>query len=320
MKILVTGGAGFIGSHLCEALIKDGNEVVALDDLSTGNHTNLRSLEGQPKFIFVEGNILERKKIEEVISKVDGVMHFAAAVGVQKILKDPIGSLRTNLEGSENVLEVAARSNKPTLLASTSEIYGKNDAVSLSEDSDRILGSPLKSRWTYSEAKAIDEALARALFEINGWSVKIVRLFNTVGPRQSAAYGMVIPRFISSALKGHPLEIHGDGNQRRVFCHIEDAVSGILALWKSKTGAGEAFNVGGFEETTILDLAKRIITKTNSSSELKMIPYSQLSATGFEDMKRRVPNTSKLQALTGWSPSRNLDSILEDTIRELKSF
>ena len=319
MKILVTGGAGFIGSHLCEALIKDGNEVVALDDLSTGNPSNLRSLENESRFTFVEGSILEREKVEDLISRVDGVMHFAAAVGVQKILKDPIGSLQTNLEGSENVLKGAARLNKWTLLASTSEIYGKNDAESLSEDSDRILGSPLKSRWTYSEAKAIDEALARALFEINGWSVKIVRLFNTVGPRQSAAYGMVIPRFISAALKGEPLEIHGDGSQRRVFCHIEDAISGILALWKCETGAGEAFNLGGFEETTILDLANCIIKKTHSNSEMKLIPYSQLSSTGFEDMKRRVPNTSKLQALTAWSPSRNLDSILEDTIRELKS-
>lgn len=319
MKILVTGGAGFIGSHLCEALIEYGHEVVALDDLSTGNRSNLKALEGEPSFTLVEGSILEREKVEDLVSKVDGVIHFAAAVGVQKILKDPIGSLRTNLEGSENVLKGAARLNKPTLLASTSEIYGKNDAESLSEDSDRILGSPLKSRWTYSEAKAIDEALARALFEINGWNVKIVRLFNTVGPRQSAAYGMVIPRFISAALKGEPLEIHGDGSQRRVFCHIEDAIAGILALGKSETGQGEAFNLGGFEETTILDLANRIIKKTNSKSELKMTPYSQLSATGFEDMKRRVPNTSKLRGLTGWSPSRNLDSILDDTIRELKS-
>jgi len=319
MKILVTGGAGFIGSHLCKALLQSGHKVLALDDLSTGNKENLSNLTSNPRFTFVNGSILDREIVERMVDQSDSVMHFAAAVGVQKILKDPIGSLRTNLEGSENVLKAAARLNKPTILASTSEIYGKYNSDSLSEDSDRVLGSPLKSRWTYSEAKAIDESLARALFEESCWNVKIVRLFNTVGPRQSSAYGMVIPRFFSAALKGRPLEVHGDGTQRRVFCHIDDAISGILAIWSNEGGAGEAFNVGGFEETTILDLAKRIVSLTGSRSEIKMVPYEELSASGFEDIQRRVPNTTKLRNLTGWTATKNLEIILEDTLKEMRS-
>ncbi len=318
MKILVTGGAGFIGSHLSEALVVNGDSVIALDDLSTGNSTNLKSLENNPNFQFVSGSILDEKLVTSLIESLDGVMHFAAAVGVQKILDDPIGSLKTNLVGSEIVLTKAAKSNKPTILASTSEIYGKNTQVPLTEDSDRVLGSPLLSRWTYSEAKAIDESIARALHQKSKWPVKIVRLFNTVGPRQSAAYGMVIPRFIEAALKNQPLIVHGDGNQQRVFCHIDDAISGILILWNSEKGAGEAFNLGGFEETTIKDLANRIIEKTKSQTKIQFIPYDQLT-TGFEDIARRVPDPRKLQSLTGWKATKNLDAIIEDTISQLKS-
>jgi UDP-glucose 4-epimerase len=318
MKILVTGGAGFIGSHLSEALVANGDSVIALDDLSTGNSTNLKNLENNPNFQFVSGSILDERLVTSLIESVDGVMHFAAAVGVQKILDDPIGSLKTNLVGSEIVLTNAAKSNKPTILASTSEIYGKNTQVPLSEESDRVLGSPLLSRWTYSEAKAIDESIARALHQKSKWPVKIVRLFNTVGPRQSAAYGMVIPRFIEAALKNQPLIVHGDGSQRRVFCHIDDAISGILKLWNSDKGFGEAFNLGGFEETTIRDLANRIIEKTKSQTKIQFIPYDQLT-TGFEDIARRVPDTSKLQSLTGWKATKNLDDIIDDTITELKS-
>ena len=318
MRILVTGGAGFIGSHLSEALVANGDSVIALDDLSTGNSTNLKSLENNPNFQFVSGSILDEKLVTSLIESVDGVMHFAAAVGVQKILDDPIGSLKTNLVGSEIVLTNAAKSNKPTILASTSEIYGKNTQVPLTEESDRVLGSPLVSRWTYSEAKAIDESIARALHQKSKWPVKIVRLFNTVGPRQSAAYGMVIPRFIEAALKNQPLIVHGDGSQQRVFCHIDDAISGILKLWNSDKGAGEAFNLGGFEETTIKDLANRIIEKTKSQSKIQFIPYDQLTS-GFEDIARRVPDTRKLQSLTGWKAIKNLDAIIDDTIAELKS-
>ncbi len=318
MKILVTGGAGFIGSHLSEALVANGDSVIALDDLSTGNSTNLASLENNPNVQFVSGSILDEKLVTSLIESVDGVKHFAAAVGVQKILDDPIGSLKTNLVGSEIVLTNAAKLNKPTILASTSEIYGKNTQVPLTEESDRVLGSPLLSRWTYSEAKAIDESIARALHQKSKWPVKIIRLFNTVGPRQSAAYGMVIPRFIEAALQNQPLIVHGDGSQQRVFCHIDDAVSGILKLWNSNKGAGEAFNLGGFEETTIKDIADRIIQKTKSQSKLQFIPYDQLTK-GFEDIARRVPDTSKLQSLTGWKATKNLDAIIDDVIAELKS-
>ena len=319
MKILVTGGAGFIGSHLCEALIKNGDSVIALDDLSTGSSANLAALDKNPKFTLVKGSILDEQQVEQLIEASDGVMHFAAAVGVQKILKDPLGSLKTNLVGSEIVLTNASRLGKPTLLASTSEIYGKNESASLSEDSDRVLGSPLKSRWTYSEAKAIDEAIARALYERDGWKVKIVRLFNTVGPRQSGAYGMVIPRFFEAALQGESIQVHGDGSQRRVFCHIDDAIDGILALWKVDNGYGEAFNLGGFEEISILDLANRIKAKADSKSPIELIPYEKLAESGFEDMKRRVPNTSKLQDMTGWKAVKDLESILDDTLSQLRS-
>ena len=318
MKILVTGGAGFIGSHLSEALVAHGGSVIALDDLSTGNAANLKNLENNPNFKFVSGSILDEKLVTSLIESTDGVMHFAAAVGVQKILDDPIGSLKTNLVGSEIVLTHAAKLNRPTILASTSEIYGKNTQVPLTEESDRLLGSPLLSRWTYSEAKAIDETIARALYQTSQWPIKIVRLFNTVGPRQRSAYGMVIPRFIEAALQNQPLRVHGDGSQQRVFCHIDDAVSGILKLWISQKGSGEAFNLGGFEETTIKDLAKRIIERTKSQSQIQFIPYNQLTS-GFEDIVRRVPDTRKLQSLTGWKATKNLDVIIEDTISELIS-
>lgn len=318
MKILVTGGAGFIGSHLSEALVKRGDSVVALDDLSTGNKENLNSLQDHTNFKFVSGSILDEKLIEYLIEGVDGVFHFAAAVGVKKILDDPIGSMRTNLLGSEIVLGAAAGKNKPTILASTSEIYGKNPEVPLTEESDRVLGSPLLSRWTYSEAKALDESLARSLHLKSNWNIKIVRLFNTVGPRQSAAYGMVIPRFVEAALQNKPLTVYGDGQQQRVFCHIEDAISGILALWDAKSGSGEAFNLGGFEEISIVDLAERVIKETGSSSKIEYVPYSKLTP-GFDDISRRVPDSSKLSKLTGWKAKSDLEKILKNTITEVKS-
>jgi UDP-glucose 4-epimerase len=318
MKILVTGGAGFIGSHLCEALVSHGDQVVALDDLSTGESKNLSSLSSNPNFEFVSGSILDEKLIESLIESVDGVMHFAAAVGVQKILDDPLGSLRTNIHGSEIVLTKAASTNKPTILASTSEIYGKNSQVPLTEDSDRVLGSPLLSRWTYSEAKALDESLAISLHNQYKWNVKIVRLFNTVGPRQSAAYGMVIPRFVKAAIHNQPLLVYGNGNQQRVFCHIQDAIDGILALWYSEFGSGEAFNLGGLEEISIKSLAERIIIQIKSSSKIEYIPYSKLTP-GFEDIFRRVPDTSKLSSITGWKAKFNLDDILEDIVAEIRS-
>jgi UDP-glucose 4-epimerase len=239
-------------------------------------------------------------------------MHFAAAVGVKKILDDPINSLITNLQGSLNVMNAAAINNLPTILASTSEIYGKNPNMPLREDSDRVLGSPLLSRWTYSEAKALDESIARHLFENSDWKVKIVRLFNVVGPRQSKEFGMVIPRFINAATNQLPLQVYGDGRQKRVFCHVEDAVTGIIQLWNFNGGYGEPFNIGGYEEISILDLASRIIKITNSSSTIEFLPYKSLE-NGFEDIFQRIPDISKMFEKTGWFPKHNVEKILSDT-------
>jgi len=312
MKILITGGSGFIGSYLCKNLLAKGHEVISLDNFSTGKFENIAGLENTKGFESIEGSVLDKELVKDLISNVDTCFHFAAAVGVQKILDDPIGSLKTNLHGSENVIQACSESKVDLVLASTSEIYGKNPTQPLTEDSDRVIGSPLLSRWTYSEAKAIDEALAHAYHSKHGLKVKIVRLFNTVGPRQSPAYGMVIPRFFAAALSGKDLEIHGDGSQRRVFCHVDDAVSGVIELWKHSDGNGEAFNIGGIEEISILNLAKKIIEVTKSNSKINYIPYANLKSQGFEDMQRRVPSTEKLKKLTGWSPKKGLDEILFD--------
>jgi UDP-glucose 4-epimerase len=317
MRVLVTGGAGFIGSHLCEALLAQGHTVISLDDLSTGNLSNLLAIKQNPKFTSVTGSILDKALVEKLITSVDGIFHFAAAVGVEKIIKNPRQSLIINIEGSENVLVEAARQKKRVMLASSSEIYGKNPNMPLREDSDRLLGSALVARWTYSEAKAIDEAFARALFEEEGLEVQIVRLFNTVGPRQSPAYGMVIPRFFAAALKNEALVIHGDGSQRRVFGHVSDVISGILSLWESGLGYGEAFNIGGFEESSINDLGKRIIELTGSTSAITYLSYQELAKDGFEDVARRVPNTEKLTALTGWKAIKSLEDILLETYNSL---
>jgi UDP-glucose 4-epimerase len=312
MKILITGGSGFIGSYLCKSLLEQGHEVISLDNYSTGKFENIAELKNARGFKSMEGSILDKELVKDLISCVDACFHFAAAVGVQKILEDPIGSLKTNLHGSENLIQACSENKVNLVLASTSEIYGKNPTQPLTEDSDRVIGSPLLSRWTYSEAKAIDEALAHAYHSKHGLKVKIVRLFNTVGPRQSPAYGMVIPRFFAAALSGKDLEIHGDGSQRRVFCHVDDAVSGVIDLWKHSDGNGEAFNVGGVEEISILNLAKKIIEVTKSNSKINFIPYANLKSQGFEDMQRRVPSTEKLKKLTGWSPKKGLDEILFD--------
>jgi UDP-glucose 4-epimerase len=312
MKLLVTGGAGFIGSHLVDALIQRGDEVVVLDDFSTGSKENLERFGNVSQLSLVQGNILDKRLVAELMSQVDGCFHMAAAVGVQKILKDPIGSIKTNVHGTENILDQAASLNVPVLLASTSEVYGKNPSESLSEDSDRILGSPLLSRWTYSEAKALDESYAYALHKHGLLKVKIARYFNTVGPRQSPAYGMVIPRFFRSALKGDPLIVHGEGEQRRVFCHVSDAVSATLGLWGSDYGFGEAFNIGGEDEVSVLDLAKQIIEITSSTSKIEFLDYESLRANGFEDIPRRIPNTSKLRSLINWKPNYGINEILSD--------
>ena len=312
MKFLVTGGAGFIGSHLTDALLLRGDEVVVFDDFSSGSSSNLDHQKDNRKLKVISGNILNRKNLFRAFSGVDGCFHMAAAVGVEKIIKDPLGSIKTNIHGSENVLDIAAEKGVPILLASTSEIYGKNSSGLLNEESDRIIGSPLLSRWSYSEAKALEETYARALYEESGLQVKIIRYFNTVGPRQSAAYGMVIPKFFRACLEGKPLIIHGDGTQQRIFCHVTDAISGTLALWENPRGNGEAFNLGGIEEVRIIDLAKRIIEITCSSSSIEHLSYDELKLDGFEDISRRLPDTSKLRRETGWRAEIGIQRILSD--------
>lgn len=318
MRFLITGAAGFIGSHLCDSLLARGNSVTGLDDLSTGNSKNLESAFNDKNFNFVEGNILDRDLVSRLVRDSDYVLHFAAAVGVQKILTDTIDSLRTNIEGSENVMFSAAEAKKPMILASTSEIYGKNSNA-LTEESDRILGSPLKVRWTYSEAKAIDEAVAKTLCDKSGLKVKIARLFNTVGPRQSAAYGMVIPRFATAALKDESLTVYGDGSQQRIFCHVSDAVAAINGLIQSEKGEGEAFNIGGLDEVSVNELAGKIISLTKSNSKVTYIPYKDLEKSGFEDMQRRVPIITKIEKVTGWKPTKGIDEILKDYLAWLKN-
>ena len=318
MKYLITGGAGFIGSHLAEELLNQGYGIRIFDDFSTGSKENLKEILNLSNVEIIAGSILDKNLISQSFEGIDGCFHMAAAVGVEKILKDPIGSLKTNIHGTENVLEAAVVSQVPILLASTSEIYGKNSSGPLSEDSDRIIGSPLLSRWTYSEAKALDESLARALYEKSGLKVKIIRYFNTVGPRQSAAYGMVIPKFFKAAISDDALLIHGKGEQRRVFCHVKDAVNGTLALWNSKSGFGEAFNLGGVEEVSILDLAKNIIKLCESNSTINYLSYDEMRKSGFENIERRIPNTEKLRKLTGWSPEKSLGNILKDYLEFIK--
>ena len=310
MRYLVTGGAGFIGSHLSERLLDLGNEVVILDNFSTGNKTNLSNLKGGVQII--EGELLDKARTEKYLKDCDFVVYLAAAVGVLNIVNKPLQSLKTNLQGTEIVLEAADRYNKPVLLASTSEIYGKNTKVPLSEEDDRVVGHPLKSRWSYSEAKAVDESLAYFYYLENELPVRIVRFFNTVGPRQVGHYGMVIPRFVSAALRGEPLEVYGSGDQIRCFCHIDDAVRALLLVMDSEKTIGEVFNVGNSQQITIMELAKKVIEITRSKSSIEKIAYDKVYPEGFEDMQRRVPDISKIKQVLGWTPEINLDQIIKD--------
>ena len=318
MKYLITGGAGFIGSHLSDALIAHGDEVVVLDNLSTGNRSNIEQLIPNPNFTLIEGSILDTQLVNEVVESVDHVLHLAAAVGVFNIIDKPLESLTTNLRGTENILEASTKHNKEVLIASSSEIYGKNSNVPLHEESDRIVGSPLKSRWSYSEAKAIDESMAIFFHQEKGLTVRIVRLFNTVGPRQVGHYGMVVPRFVAAALKNEPLTVYGSGAQSRCFCHVYDAVRGILAIIDSQATIGDAFNIGNNQEVTIEDLAKKVIEQTGSTSTIQKIAYEAAYSAGFEDMQRRVPDIGKAKALIGWAPTFSLAEIISDVAHHLR--
>ena len=310
MRYLITGGAGFIGSHLAEKLITRGDQVVVLDNLSTGSASNLSGIIGKIKF--EQENILDKAAVDKLVSESDYVVHLAAALGVLNIVNKPLESLKTNLQGSEIVLEACDKYGKPVLIASTSEIYGKNEKVPLNEEDDRIIGHPLKSRWSYSEAKAVDESLAYFYHLENKLPIRIVRLFNTVGPRQVGHYGMVVPRFIEAALKNEPLSIYGSGEQIRCFCHISDVIRALLLVIDSDQAVGEVFNIGNNQQSSINQLAERVISLLGSKSKIERVSYKDAYPQGFEDMQRRVPDISKIKRVLGWSPQLDLDQIIKD--------
>lgn len=318
-RYLVTGGAGFIGSHLSEELLRLGHEVVVLDNLSTGRQENLVNFEAAPAFRFVHGSVLDELAVDELVRESDVVVHLAAAVGVDLIVRQPLRSLITNIRGSEIVLGAAHRYRRKVLVASTSEIYGKNSAGPLREDSDRILGSPAVSRWAYSTSKAVDEILAFAYHKERGLPTIVVRLFNTVGPRQTGAYGMVLPRFAQEAVTGEPVTVYGDGKQTRCFCHASDAVRAIIGLLGEQAAEGDVFNIGGSEEVSILELASRVVAAANSDSPIHFVPYEEAYEEGFEDMRRRVPDTRKVRELLDWQPRYTLDEIIAEVVAEARA-
>lgn len=318
---LVTGGSGFVGSHLCEVLLARGDSVIVLDNLSTGEFANIEGLAryGEGRFRFMQGSVLDELLVDELAHEADVIVHLAAAVGVKLIVDQPLRSFTTNIRGSEIVIEAAHRYRTRILVTSTSEIYGKNPDVPLAEDADRVLGSPTVARWAYSTAKAVDEILCYLYHRERGLPSTVVRLFNTVGPRQSPAYGMVIPRLVRQAVAGEPLTIHGDGSQTRCFCHVADVVDALVRILDDDRTIGDVYNIGANEEISIAALAQRIIERAGSPSPLRFVPYEEAYAKGFEDMMRRVPDTAKLHALTGWQPTRDLDAILDETIAEARA-
>jgi UDP-glucose 4-epimerase len=318
MQILVTGGAGFIGSHLCERLLTDGHVVTAIDDFSTGRTSNLSNLINSKRFTLVEGSILDVTILNPLVKEADYVFHLAAAVGVFNIVKNPLASLLTNIRGTENILEAAHAAKTPVFLTSSSEVYGKNISDSLKESDDRILGSPVTLRWSYSEAKAIDESLTYAYFVEKKLETRIVRFFNTVGPRQLGAYGMVVPRFVKSALANEPITIYGDGKQTRCFAHVFDVIDAVIAVAFADNTIGKVINIGNDFEISINGLAQKIIAETGSKSEVVFVPYEEAYGDGFEDMERRVPNIDLINQLVGWKPKRDLTTIISDISAEMK--
>ncbi|MBV8715666.1 MAG: GDP-mannose 4,6-dehydratase [Chloroflexi bacterium] len=318
-RALITGGAGFIGSHLVERLISRGDHVTVLDNLSTGRADNLAAVQQHPNFSMVEGSVLDAGLVERLVADAEVVYHLAAAVGVDWVLRHPLRSLETNIQGTEHVLRACAERGLRVLIASTSEVYGKNNKDALAEDDDRVLGSARLSRWFYASAKAIDEAFALAYWHERRLPVTVVRLFNTVGPRQTGVYGMVVPRFVRWALRGEPLRVYGDGEQTRCFTNVHDVVRALVALTDTPSAAGEIFNIGQPSEIRIVDLAKRVVELCESVSEVKLVPYDADEAygeraAGYEDMRRRVPNADKLFEFTGFRPSIGLDQTLREVI------
>ena len=318
MRILITGGAGFIGSHLTDRLVADGHQITILDNLATGRKENLSAHLGGESVNFVEGSILDVPLLDGLVKETEYVFHLAAAVGVFNIVNHPLDSLMTNIRGTENVLKSAHKYSKPVFVTSSSEVYGKNTSDSLKETDDRILGAPIKLRWSYSEAKAIDESLAYAYWIEKKLETRTVRFFNTVGPRQLGAYGMVVPRFVKFALNNEPITIYGSGEQTRCFGHVHDAIEAVIKIAFADNTIGKVINVGNNFEISINNLAKKIIEQTNSKSQIVYVPYEEAYGDGFEDMERRVPNIELIKSLVGWEPKRDLSTMISDIADFLK--
>ena len=318
MKALITGGAGFIGSHLAERLLRDGQEVTVVDNLSTGSLKNIEGFETEPKFNFVEGDICDAELMEQLMERCDAVFHLAAAVGVKLIAEEPVHTIETNIGGTEVVLETANKFGKKILIASSSEVYGKNEVVPFSEDDDIVLGSTTLSRWSYACSKAIDEFLGLAFYQQYGLGVVIGRFFNTIGPRQTGQYGMVVPRFIQRALRGEPLSIYGTGRQKRCFCYVRDLVDAVIGLMNCEEAAGRVYNIGSTEEIAIEELADKIIEMTGSKSKKEFISYEKAYGRPIEDMMRRVPGLERIKETIGWEPKTNLSETLQIIIESFK--
>ena len=312
MRTLITGGCGFIGSHLAEALVAAGHDVTVLDDLSTGKIENIASMDGNPRLRTLIGSVTDEGLVHEAVMGCDQVYHLASAVGVRLIMEKPVETIDTIVSGTQIVLKLANRYRKPVLLTSTSEVYGKSTAVPFDEDGDRLSGPTTKHRWAYACAKALDEFLAMAYWKSTRLPVRIVRLFNTVGPRQTGQYGMVVPNFVRQALAGEPLQVHGDGTQSRCFCHVADVVRGLIGVMQCDSARGQVINLGATEEITISELARRIISQTDSRSEIRHVAYDDVYGDGFEDMQRRVPSIAKAKRLIDWQPQLNLQDIIAD--------
>jgi UDP-glucose 4-epimerase len=313
-RVLITGGAGFIGSHLAEVLLTEGKEVFVIDDLSTGSAGNIAHLQGNPKFHFTKGSVLHGNELGPLVEQVDFVYHLAAAVGVELVVRNPVFTIESNVRGTENVLTAVAKRKIGLLLTSTSEVYGKSERERFREDDDLVIGPPTFARWSYACSKLLDEFLVLAYWREKKLPVIVTRLFNTVGQRQTGRYGMVLPRFVQAALRDEPIAVHGDGKQTRCFCHVTDVVRALVALPNQARAVGQVYNIGSSEEVSILELAYRVKRMTESRSELRLTPYDQAYAKGFEDMRRRVPSTDKIYQLMGWRPTKSLDEILRTMI------
>lgn len=318
MKILITGGAGFVGSHLADKLHNEGHDITVIDDLSTGSYQNVAHLEGHERFRLIIDTVLNEVLMEELIREADRVFHMASAVGVKLIMEHPVKTIETIFRGTDVVLGSCAKFRKRVLIPSTSEVYGKSTQVPFAEDNDILKGSTSKHRWAYACAKELDEFLALAHYKETRLPVVVVRLFNTVGPRQTGQYGMVVPNFVKSAVRGEPLVVHGDGGQSRCFGHVSDVVEGLTKVIETPACFGQVVNIGNAEEVTIKQLAERAIALTGSSSEIKYIPYSEAYGEGFEDMRRRVPSLEKAKRLVGYQPTKTLDEIINDVAKQFR--